>query len=140
MTDRIKFSEIKQKVAAKPGIYEIYTFQGVPLKVGIAKNLKRRLLAHGESKQAYLKKNTEGRVNNPSDLTSKRSILAKHLYFDSSITVEYDLKTEQGRKSFLENNCYIKIEITKTRELAREIEKVRESIGKFRYVGRVIRR
>jgi hypothetical protein len=140
MKSKINFSEVKHQVSAISGIYEIYTLEGIPLKVGIASNLKKRLLDHYASSQASLKKNTDGEISNPSHLISKRSILAKHLYFDQNISKGHDLRTEKGRKLFLENHCYILIETTESKEAAREIEKERESSGKFRYVGRVTQR
>ncbi len=137
---KIKFSEIKRNVELKPGIYEIYTNNGEPIKVGIAKELRKRLLAHGASKQSRLKlKDKElGYILN--NVESKQSILAKHLYFDSSITQSYDLRTEYGRVSWLENECHVIIQYTSSREEARELEKVKEKSGIYRYVGRVLQR
>lgn len=62
-------------------------------------------------------------------------MLAKHLYYDQSVTIEYDLTTEAGRRSFLLERCYILFEVTKDRMEARDIERQREGIGSFRYVG-----
>jgi len=139
-TVKLKFSEIYDKVPSKPGIYEIYTNEGVALKVGIASNLKSRLTQHANSKQGALKF-TGSKINaTPSEVQSKQSILAKHLYFDTSIAPKYDLTTEEGRKDFLNECCFLLVSETKTRELAREIEKQKESSGAYRYVGRVIKR
>lgn len=71
----------------------------------------------------------------PSDVKSKASILAKHLYYDRSITTEYDLTTDAGRRSFLQECCYIIFEVTKDRIEAKNIERQREEDGSFRYVG-----
>jgi len=137
---RIKFSEIKSNVESRPGLYEMYTNDGTPLKVGIAKELRKRLLAHSASKQSRLKLKVEELGYVLGNVESKQSILAKHLYFDSSITQKYDLKTEYGRVGWLENECHIIIRYTNSRDEARELEKVQEASGVYRYVGRVNQR
>ena len=38
--------------------------------------------------------------------------MAKHLYFDQSVCKTNDLTNESGKKSFLENECYILVEET----------------------------
>jgi hypothetical protein len=123
-----------------PGIYEILTDSGVALKVGIAANLRRRLLQHRASRQSCLKLKPGGKWNNPSDVVSKASILAKHLYYDGSIAVEYDLSTEDGRQTFLRERCYILFQFTRTRAEARELEKRRETNGQYRYLKAVRKR
>jgi hypothetical protein len=138
---RIRFDEIEAKVPGLvPGIYEIHTVDGLPLKVGISGNLRKRLLQHRASLQRGLQFNIAEEIAGPEDITSKRSILAKHLYCDSSLTSEFDLKTEAGRSAFLVKKCYITFSITETREEARRLERQRELEGRFRYTGKVISR
>lgn len=137
---KFRFSEIKTNVELSPGLYEIYTNGGVPLKVGIAKELRKRLLAHGASKQNRLKLKDDSLGYVLNNVESKQSILAKHLYFDSSITRKYDLKTESGRASWLEDECHVVIQYTQSREEARELEREKEASGMYRYVGRVRQR
>ncbi|WP_166360202.1 hypothetical protein [Pseudomonas akapageensis] len=132
---RIRFSEIERAVPDKPGIYEIYTVDGLALKVGIGKDLRKRLIQHRKSRQNRLVLKIGGDWDNPSDVTSKQSILAKHLYFSSPVE-GYDLKTETGRQAFLEECCYVLFRVTSTREEARAIERQREADGGFSYVGR----
>lgn len=72
-------------------------------------------------------------------MKSKRSILAKHLYFDRTIAAGYDLRTEEGRASFLEERCRIRFEGASSRKAARQREMVLESSKKYRYVGRLWR-
>jgi hypothetical protein len=81
-----------------------------------------------------------GQRCNPNDVRSKGSILAKHLYYDGSIASEYDLTSEMGRRRFLEERCYIVIELARNEEEARKGEKLREQTGQFRYVGPVLKR
>jgi hypothetical protein len=128
------------KIERTPGLYQIFTFEGTPLKVGISNNLQKRLKAHARSKQKYLqiKDNALGEL--PSDIVSKRSILAKHLFFDNEITSAYDLRTELGRQAFLKDECYLEITYTNSREIARKLEVKAEKLGIFRYRGRVIKR
>lgn len=120
-----------------PGLYKIYTIDGTPLKVGIAVNLRKRLKQHARSLQRRLKPKIADQVHAPRDLQSKQSILAKHLYFDRSLTDKYDLTTELGRQAFLTQQTYLLITYTKTREEARELEKIEEASGIWRYQGRV---
>ena len=137
---KIKFSEIRNLVESTTGIYEIYLNDGTPLKVGIAKNLRSRLRMHFGSKQRRLKiKNCDDPIT-PNNMQSKQSIFAKHLYFDSTISTTHDLTTETGRVEFLENCCFLTFQYTESREVAREIEKEYEKSGKYRYVGRVVKR
>lgn len=137
---KITFDKIDEKVPSSPGIYEVFTNDGVPLKVGISVNLRKRLKAHARSKQSRLKLQDESEPASLSNMVSKQSILAKHLYFDSSLTSEYDLTTEIGRQSFLQQCCYVLIDEKSSREEAREVERMLERSGKYRYVGRVIER
>jgi hypothetical protein len=147
MNKKIRFSEINEKVPNAPGKYEIYTDSGIPLKVGIGVNLRKRLSQHYASKQSGLRLNPGGSFLNPnvdywnpSEIISKRSVLAKHFYFDSSITSDYNLKTEEGRQRFLLEQCCFVFGQTATREEARVLELETERNGSFRYVGRVINR
>ncbi len=132
---RIKFGDI-ETVPTAPGFYEIHSNNGVPLKVGIGANLRRRLRQHRESRQKYLKLKPGGCWSNPDHVMSKRSILAKHLYFEEP-KKNYDLKTENGRREFLSKECYIFFRVTISRAEARELEKISEREGRFRYMGRV---
>lgn len=118
-------------------MYQIFTDDGIPLKVGIAAKLRARLRQHAKSSQKYLKFKHEGTGIQPSDVRSTRSILAKHLYFDSSIAPAYDLTTEEGRRQFLQAECYLMITYTDSRETARKLEKLLEAKKIFRYQGAV---
>ena len=140
MVGKIRFSEIERIVPAQAGIYEIHTFAGTPLKVGISGNLRRRLLQHRASRQSALKLKAGGQRCNPSDVQSKGSILAKHLYYDTSLVADYDLKLEAGRQMFLEEKCYFIFDLTANRAEARELEKLREHQSQFRYVGNASKR
>lgn len=133
------FSQVDQ-LLNKPGLYQIFTDDGIPLKVGIATKLRARLRQHAKSSQNYLQFKHKGTDIQPSDVRSKRSILAKHLYFDSSITPDYKLTTEEGRRNFLQADCYLVITYTENRAAARELEKLLEAEKFFRYQGKVIRR
>lgn len=135
---KIKFSQVKDLVDPTFGIYEIFTNEGIALKVGIATDLRKRLIDHGNSKQKRLKVKDITQAIEPNNVISKQSILSKHLYFDTTIAKNYDLTTELGRQKFLENECHIIVKSTGTREEARELEKVLEKMGKYRYVGLVI--
>lgn len=137
---KLRFHEISEKVPETPGIYEIYTNDGVALKVGIASNLRQRLRQHARSRQISLKFAHDQSDLSPGDVRSKQSILAKHLYFDSSISTECDLKSEKGRQKFLNEFCCLIISETDTREEARRIERQKEAMGGYRYVGRVTKR
>lgn len=141
MTPRmIRFSEIDHFVRASPGVYEIHTRKGVALKVGIGRDLRDRLGRHRASCQGGLRTKTGDilHVSRPSEVVSKSSILAKHLFFDSEIAPNYDLRSESGRRAFLERECRVIVHYCATREKARRIEKKRETEIEFRYCRRVI--
>ena len=134
----LRFSEVDQHLPkGQPGLYEIWTLSGTPLKVGIAADLRQRLCDHRASRQKRLQLNNGGSWSRPEDVKSKQSILAKHLYFDQEITGDYDLASEAGRRAFLEDCCEVRVHPTATCEEARELEKQREATGLFRYRGRV---
>lgn len=140
MEKKIRFCEIEVEVPAEPGIYKIYTDTGIPLKVGIGGNLRKRLLQHRASRDSCLRVKPGGMRCNPDDVVSKGSVLAKHLYYDRSITTDYDLKVQAGRRSYLIENCYIIFNLTVNKEAARALEKHQEKSGSFRYVDRVTMR
>ncbi len=133
---KVGFKDIEIHIPAEPGIYEIYTHDGEPLKVGISLNLRKRLRQHRESKQKYLRLKPGGDWGNPAHVESKRSILAKHLYFAESMK-GFDLQTELGRQQFLLGECYILFRVTATKAESRELEKILEAEGRFRFAGRV---
>jgi hypothetical protein len=120
-----------------PGIYQIWTKSGKALKVGIAKNLRKRLRKHFVSRDSGMKLKAGGNAYNPDDWVSKASILAKHLYFDRNLITECDLTTEEGRRRFLQDECKITYLSTCSREDARQMEGVLEKTGCFRYLGKV---
>src|SRR5437660_7507824 len=91
------FSEVAA-VEPRPGIYEIRTIDGETLKVGISGNLRKRLTQRGASRG--LRFDNVQSADEPHEVNSKSSILAKHLYFASLIAPGYDLRTEVGRQSF----------------------------------------
>jgi len=135
----IRFSEIEARIApGQPGLYEIRTLSGEKLKVGMAKDLRDRLVAHRASRQSGLRLKPGGDWSRPDDVDSKKSILAKHLYYDEAIAPDYDLKTEAGRRAFLSEACIILVEPTNSRQRARDLEKKREDRGGFRYFGDVV--
>ena len=131
----IKFDDIETHVRSLPGVYEIHTRSGIALKVGIAREVRDRLKKHRASRQSGLRSVTVALVDAkvPCDVVSKSSILAKHLFFDEAIAPRYNLKTEAGRRAFLEAECYIRVEYCATRDEARRIESGRERSGGFRY-------
>ncbi len=137
MAKRMRFSEVATIAGGRPGMYEVQTLRGVPLKVGIAGDLKVRLLQHAASLQSRLKLKPNGSWRRPRDVASKGSVLAKHLFFDRSITKRYRLRTQAGRRRFLENQCRVLIHSTHSRSAARAMEKARERTGRFRYTGAV---
>ena len=138
MTRKIRFTEIERKLKhGQPGLYKIYTLSGVPLKVGISKDLRDRLRKHRDSRQKSLKLKLGGNRSQPTDVLSKQSILAKHLYYDEVITTNFDLKSEIGRREFLKSCCEIEVKFTNAKEDARLLENKLEATGSFRYVGPV---
>ncbi len=134
----IRFSEIEKNVPALPGIYEIYTNDGEALKVGIGVNLRKRLIQHRRSRQSRLVLKPGGSWENPADVRSTQSILAKHLYF-AGCADGYDLSTEAGRQAFLEERCFIRFRVTSSRKEARSLELALEASGAFLLQGRVSR-
>lgn len=140
MSQLLRFDELEGNVPSKPGIYEIYMLSGEALKVGVGKSLLQRLKDHRASRQSGLKLKPNGDWNNPSDVDSKKSILAKHLFFDSFIAKNYNLTLEVERRRFLREQCHLVFEVTDSREEAERREKIRELIGNFRYVGNVRKR
>lgn len=114
----ITFDEISRAVPRGPGIYQIWTISGIPLKVGISSDLYRRLRTHRAS-------------------PLKSSVLARHLCLDRSLTPEHDLTTEAGRRRFLAEECRVTLLRTASRGDARALEIDLERTGKFRYIGKV---
>lgn len=133
-----KFAENDKEIDKAPGIYQILTESGAKLKVGISNNLRKRLKQHAASRDSGLEKKVLDPTE-PAHLTSKGSILAKHLYFDRDLTGsnEYDLTREAGRNKYLADKCYISFLVTTTRDEARELEKPLEKSGDFRYARKV---
>lgn len=109
------------------------------LKVGISKNLRQRLKTHARSRQSGLL-GPDGDWDDPDVVRSKASILTKHLYFDSSLTADFELTKEGGRMCFLFEKCKIRFEVTESRHKARELESALEKVSKYRYCGRVLNR
>ena len=141
MQGGFRFSEIEQCVPPSvPGVYQIRMIRGTKLKAGIGGDLLRRLKTHRASRQSGLLLRLDGDWSNPSDVESKASILAKHLYFDEVIAPGYDLKSETGRQQFLEDCCVIDVQLTASRDEARHIEADLEASGGFRYQGDVVQR
>ena len=145
MARQIRFSEIRAKIPERLGIYAIHTKSGRALKVGIGKNLQARLLRHRASLDSAL--TSKGRHNraNPDNVVSKGSILAKHLYYDESVTRCYDLKTQSGRRNYLEERCRIRFWAPRNpgsdlMKKLRGLERRLEEVGHFRYVGKVRKR
>lgn len=134
---KVRFEEIENRIPSGPGLYEIHTDTGIALKVGIGVNLRKRLRQHLASRQSCLRLKSGGERRNPDDVVSKGSILAKHLYYDQSIAPMYDLRSEDGRRRFLFEKCHIVFRTTNTKQAARELEKLHECGGAFRYMGRV---
>lgn len=142
-TERIRFDKIVASIPKQPGIYEIWTDSGKALKVGISINALKRLKDHAASRKSGLPQKSGDRdAPTPKDICSKKSILAKHLYFDQSLATEYncDLRDETGRREFLAKHCYIVFEKTASKAIAREMEREREESGCFRYTGDVVPR
>ena len=53
-----------------PGLYQIFTLDGLPLKVGIAKNLRSRLNQHLKSSQKRLKSTIDGEAVSGNDINT----------------------------------------------------------------------
>ena len=134
---RVRFSTL-DRVPTLPGVYEVSLLSGRLLKVGIASNLRRRLRRHAASRQAALRLKDGGQRRNPNDVSSKSSILAKHLYYDFTLTRTYDLTTELGRQRFLRDRCQVRYVVTASYDVAKEREPALERSGRYRYVGRVV--
>lgn len=128
------------RIPSTIGSYEIHTSDGVPLKAGISANLRKRLRQHRDSKQSRLCLIPGGNWSNPGDVRSNRSILAKHLFFDRSLSTQYNLEREADRQCFLRDKCFIRWLSQPSRDVARVWERKREKSGRFRYCGRVRRR
>jgi excinuclease UvrABC nuclease subunit len=136
----LRFSEVSSRVKDAPGLYEIHTTSGRPLKVGIGRRLKRRLKQHAASRQSCLRplpSQAIEQVRHPTELRSKGSILAKHLFFDGGITTAYNLRTEAGRRAFLQNRCRIRVTYCASVEEALALERRLASRIAYRYCGRV---
>ncbi len=132
----LRFAEVST-LPESPGVYEIWA-GSVPLKVGIAVNLRSRLMVHAVlSRQSGLRFKPDGPPFEPKDVRSTKSILAKHLYFDREIARDLDLTTEAGRRSFLATRCFIRYRSTTTRAAARAIEARLEATDHYRYVRRL---
>lgn len=139
MSTRFRFAEIEQHVkAGQPGLYEIFTLSGIALKVGISVDLLGRLKDHRASRDSGLKLKPGGSWDCPTDVKSKKSVLAHHLFFDYAITDSYDLRTESDRREFLKQECVVSVMFTDTKADAKKVEKEREASGEFLYVGNVI--
>jgi hypothetical protein len=140
MIQSIGFHEIENLASGRAGIYEIWMKTGIPLKVGISSDLRKRLMQHRASRQKALKLKPGGQWSNPGDVQSKASILAKHLYFDVSLVDDLELTLEADRKKFLEQRCYITFEYTANKQAARALEAARECTRQYRYLGTVCKR
>lgn len=134
----LRFGEIEDSLPrGLIGLYEIRTIAGLLLKVGISADLRRRLIDHRQSRQGALRLKAGGSWARPSDVRSTRSILAKHLYFDRSLSIRYDLRTEIGRRAFLIESCVVDVTITESRAAARELERRLEATGRYRYQRKI---
>jgi len=134
----IRFSEVDKLPQGQPGLYEVLLLDGTPLKVGIGKNLRKRLMNHRRSPDSGLRLKQGGDRLNPDDVVCKCSILGKHLYYDRAIAPGYDLETQAGRRQFLLEQCKLRVRFTASREEARDLERAMEAAGAYRYVGRVV--
>lgn len=135
-TDWKKFDALPAKLRGRPGVYEIRCGNRL-LKVGIGRDLLKRLRQHRNSSQKRLKGFTNGPWTSPSQVTSKASILAKHLYFDRSISKKHDLRTQEGRRDFLLSRCEVRVWTTTGRDEARAIEKRLQDTRKYRYCRKI---
>jgi hypothetical protein len=133
-----RFGDIpKDKLLGHTGVYEI-RFGRVRLKVGIAGDLWKRLSQHRNSRG--LKGPTTEPWKSPAQVRSKSSILAKHLYFDSGLAPEVNLRDETTRQEFLATRCQVRWQIHRNRKAARKKEIELESTKRYRYLGGVRRR
>lgn len=132
----ILFAELETHVPSASGLYEIHTKTGIALKVGTAVNLLKRLKSHRASRDSGLRWKAGADKKRPSDVESKSSILAKHLYFDSTIAAGLDLKTQADRRRFLAEHCHVLVRPMSLEE-AIKVERVAEAAKTFRYVGMV---
>lgn len=123
-----------QSIQEATGVYQIWTKEGVPLKVGIASNLRKRLRQHRTSRQPML---VGDDPSLPAAWRPKSSILAKHLYFDQSLDTAYDLSTQQGRQRYLDEKCVITYCVNGSRDEARRFEIELEKLVRFAYCGEV---
>ena len=71
MRKPIRFGEIEANILGGPGIYEIRTDDGIRLKVGIGKDLRKRLLQHRASRQSCLKLKSGGHWSRPGDVEAR---------------------------------------------------------------------
>ncbi len=114
---KILLDKIPPNLLRAPGVYEIWMKQPNPdtpllLKVGRSRDLSRRLRDHRASGGLYgpngLRNDQIPRNVQPTDVRSKKSILAKHLFFDRQLArSQYDLATQSGRQHFLEECCEV---------------------------------
>lgn len=79
-------------------------------------------------------------MTEPGDVRSTKSILARHLFFDTEIAPDLDLTTEEGRRRFLITRCSIRYRCTPSRAAANAIERKLEATGRYRYQRRLRRR
>jgi hypothetical protein len=135
---QIRFGAISSLDRRRPGLYEIHSDAGVALKVGIGADVRKRLFKHARSLQSRLILKPGGSWDNPRDVVSKASILAKHLYFDRDLRTSCDLTTEPGRQQFLHQDCFVIVEYADNREELLVEERHREMSNAFRYTGPVI--
>src|SRR5262245_6793387 len=131
---RFKFSKLPiEQLRRKPGLYEVLRGR-IRLKVGISGDLGKRLTQHAKSLQRKLKSVHPEPWVDPSHVRSNGSILAKHLYFDKTIAFrDYDLRTEAGRRAFLECECRVRFVTTRDRQDARKLERALEATKIYLY-------
>lgn len=133
-----RFTDIpKAALQERAGVYEV-RFGRISLKVGIAGNLWKRLNQHRKSRG--LKGPLSKPWKDPSQVRSKSSILAKHLYFDSALAPQTNLRDEATRQKFISTRCKVRWQIHPSRKSAREKEIELELKRQYRYQGRVRRR
>lgn len=135
---------LKDNVADSPGLYEIFLIDGTKLKVGISENVRRRLLDHAKSYQSGLKLKSEFESFSldeaaPFMIDSKKSILAKHLFFDREFAEKFnvDLKSQTGRREFLAKYCLVQVWPFNSKIDARRLEERKEKAGGYRYAKEI---